>query len=202
MLLESFLQVGTTQANGASTQPHPFAAQQLWIGFGFLALLVIFLIIAYFASKREDSGSQNILRFLCALCAGFAGGFITGGAVFEAKGTWGGLDLAVSGTVGFALFLTVWFTFQLVLPPGFSMSVPEGWTFERTVRAIAQQDRSVADFVGFTAEELSAALRAAQIESKSPKEALAVVRTLGTPGTIRVYDVEHVPPAYTLRIRA
>jgi len=50
---------------------------------GFVALLIAFLIVAYFTQERQGASHGQILKFLCSLCAGFAGGLITGEALFK-----------------------------------------------------------------------------------------------------------------------
>ena len=72
---------------------------RLIAGVGFAAFLVIFLVIAFFWLKTINQGQWAILRFLCALCAGGAGAFLTGEAVFNLRGQLSpGTDFAVSGS--------------------------------------------------------------------------------------------------------
>ena len=56
---------------------------QLWIAFGFLAALVVFLMITFLKKYTASPSQYNTLRLLQALCAGFAGGFFTGDALFR-----------------------------------------------------------------------------------------------------------------------
>src|SRR5216684_229306 len=86
---------------------------QLWIGFGFALLLIIFFIVAFFRSKTLSPDQRSILRFLSALCAGFAGALITGDALFNMEGSFGaGPKFAIRGAAGAALFLQCGFSFQ------------------------------------------------------------------------------------------
>lgn len=81
---------------------------QLRIGLGFAAALVISLFVAFFTKERLSDGQRQILRFLCALCAGFSSALITGDALFKLDTGWGETSkLAVSETAGAALFFTV-----------------------------------------------------------------------------------------------
>jgi uncharacterized membrane protein YfcA len=51
---------------------------QLWIGFGFLTALVIFLIVSFFFAPKLTDDQRRTMKFLTALCAGVAGGFLSG----------------------------------------------------------------------------------------------------------------------------
>ena len=177
---------------------------QLWIGLGFALFLVIFLMVAFFAKERLTVDQRQILRFLCSLCAAFSGALITGDALFSMDSTIeASTKIAISGTAGFALFFAVWFTFQTVVPPAdaFSFSVPEGWTFQRTVETLVRTDNSVANFIGFSPNELGALLRAGRVERETVAEALRALRLLAMPNAVRDYDVEFQSPTYLLRVR-
>lgn len=80
---------------------------QLWIAFGFLALLVLFLM--YSVIRPPENANHATVKFLTALCAGFAGGFFTGEALLSINGMAGGTKFGISGTAGMALFFAVWF---------------------------------------------------------------------------------------------
>jgi len=51
---------------------------RLWIALGFVAALVLFLMITFLKRDTSSPNQHNTLRFLSSLCAGFAGGFFTG----------------------------------------------------------------------------------------------------------------------------
>lgn len=85
---------------------------QLWIAFGFLALLVLFLM--YSVIRPPKDASHPTVKFLTALCAGFAGGFFTGEALISINGIAGSTKFAISGTAGMALFFTIWFFYPKV----------------------------------------------------------------------------------------
>jgi hypothetical protein len=177
---------------------------QLWIGLAFATLLVAFLICAFFFAPRMSDDQRAILRFLSALCAGFAGALITGDALFRASGKSGTFEYAVSGTAGCALFFAVWFSFSRVkgAPPGFSFSVPDGWTFQQVVDAIVNGEQAVVDFSGFKRAEMSALLKASSISVKTASDALHQLRLMTkTANAIRQYDVRVQDSVYRLTIR-
>lgn len=175
-----------------------------YVGLGFAAALVIFLMIAYFVSGKASGGQLAILQFLCALCGGFAGALMTGTALFDLNESWTNGKLAVSGTAGFALFFAVWYGFGRILstpPDGFNMSIPSGTSFQAIATEIAKHDKSVVQFVGFTALELAAPLTSQVLETDSVADALRALRSLvGAPNSVREYSVEFVRPTYTLKI--
>src|SRR5438034_10702843 len=96
-------------------------SRQFLAGLVFVAILVLFLMVAFFKAGTLSDGQQKILRFFCSLCAGFAGALITGEALFRLTTDIGRAgNLAVSGTAGAALFFAVWFTY------GKTLTLPEG----------------------------------------------------------------------------
>lgn len=156
---------------------------QLWIAFGFLALLVIFLIITVIIRDKLSSNQVNTLRFLTSLCAGVAGSFFAGDALFQLDAALAnGVKLAISGTAGFALFLTVWFTYKPVfnLTPGFNFKVLNGWTFQQTVMAIMEANESLSEFIGFGKDDLSLKLTERELNADSALEALKKLRFLNS----------------------
>ena len=178
---------------------------QLWIGLGFAVLLTLFLMVAFIQGRRLNDDQRQILRFLCALCAGFAGALITGDALFKMDAQTGqNTKIAVSGTAGCALFFAVWFTFRKVVPPpdAFHFSIPAGWNFKQTVNALARQDGALVEFIGFTDEELVTPLEQRELHTTAAIDALKDIRLLTTnPNAVRVYEVERQNHAYRLRIR-
>src|SRR3954463_383340 len=85
---------------------------QLTIGLVFLAVLVVFLMFTFLRKDTATANQYRTLRFLSALCAGFAGTFLAGQALFNLNTPLSsGGRLVVSGTAGCALFFTVWFTY-------------------------------------------------------------------------------------------
>ena len=180
---------------------------QGWIGLGFVALLVIFFMVAFFMKNLTPSQEQ-ILRFLAALCAGFAGALLAGEALFSMNTQLQqGSSLAVRGTAGFALFFAVWYGFRQVahgLPSGpeaLSFSVPPGWTFRGAVDALATNDNAVAKFVDFPETALNTVLRAREIHTGNVTEAILALRELAEPGALPLYDVIFNVPTYQLRAK-
>ena len=176
---------------------------QLWIGFAFAALLIGFFIFAFFKAKTLTPDQRTILRFLSALCAGFAGALITGDALFKMEGSTPSTKYAISGTAGAALFFVVWLFFPKVtaLPEGFNASIPHGWTFKDAVDAFAQQDGAVPNYNGFTDLELSASLKAWQLKTKNISDAMLLLRSITTQSNaIRKYEVKFENSVYHLNV--
>jgi hypothetical protein len=151
----------------------------LWIGLSFVSAIVVFLMITPFVYLNEQADKN--LRFLTALCAGFAGGFFTGNALFRYQQQLGnGTNIFLSGTAGFALFMLVWFTYARKpatapdpLPNGsVNLSIPEGWTFEQATRAITNTSRRTIHFDGFNQAQLATKLPAIDIEAPTIRDAL------------------------------
>jgi hypothetical protein len=174
------------------------------VGVAFAAFLVLFLVIAFFRLGRISHGQWAILRFLCALCAGGSGAFLTGEAVFSLSGeVSAGISLAVSGTAGVALFLVVWYGFEKFVdepPDSFTFSIGKGWTFKKAADALAQLDSAVVEFNGFADEEPKASLQERQIRVTSVAEALVALRSVSSDTQIRSYIVAFSPPTYSLTI--
>lgn len=137
----------------------------LWIAFGFSALLIIFLIIAFFSrDKVTDPTKYNILRFLSALCAAFAGSFFVGDALFTASGDLSkGIKFSLTGATGFASFFLIWLTYPK-MPEiradvnTFDYAIPQTnqWTFEVAIKALFEgAEISTYKIEGFTDTELS-----------------------------------------------
>src|SRR5438309_10791029 len=83
-------------------------SSQFLAGLVFVAILVLFLMIAFFRAGKLTDGQNKILRFLCSLCAGFAGALFTGEALFRLTTDVGRTgNLVISGTAGAALFFAV-----------------------------------------------------------------------------------------------
>lgn len=106
----------------------------------------------------------------------------------------------VSGTAGFAFAFVVWYGFpRSRAPDAFSLSIPEGWTFEQSAKAIAANDSAVAEFHGFTPAQLAAPLPSASLQSETPEEAMRALGHLAVPGAVPAYQVSFHRPCYTLK---
>jgi hypothetical protein len=168
----------------------PHMTPTLWIALAFAAVLVVFLmVVALIPDDPRHYNRDNILRFFMSLCAGFAGGFFTGDALFRYnQSISGGGKLFVSGTAGCALFFTIWFTTrkrppaQPPPPPPppppdvFKLSFGDGWTFERVVRTIVKAAKATLKFDGFFADQLAIKLPATDIAAPSARDAIDQLR--------------------------
>ncbi|MBT1699351.1 hypothetical protein KK083_20815 [Fulvivirgaceae bacterium PWU4] len=149
----------------------------LWIGFAFLALLLLVLIAFLFIPDKLSSTQKDILHFFMSICAGFAGGFITGDVLFQLDAKLSdGFKFGISGTAGVALFLVVFFKKKVSAVrhdiDGFNFSIPQGWTFEQAVAKICEVDRSLYHIDGFTDAELSSKLKTRELHTRNALEAL------------------------------
>jgi hypothetical protein len=174
---------------------------QLWIGFGFLALIVVFLMITFFKGGTLTPGQYNTLRFLTALCAGFAGGFLTGDALFRwEQDMASGAKFGISGAAGCALFFTIWFTYPPLPPPDnrLILSIPAGWTFQQAVLGIAKAARRVAQLEGFQPQHLALPLPATDIDAPDALQAMLQLRFQST--QLPDFQVEYRNGVYHIHV--
>ena len=172
----------------------------LWIAFGFLAALVIFLGVTIYLPPKDNTGRVT-LKFFTALSAGFSGGFLTGDALFKYQQQIGGTNIAISGAAGCALFFTVWLIYPRVfkLDDAISVNVPAGWTFRHAVETVATDP---CDFKDFLTEELDAVIREAKFEAKKIEGAILQIRLItATHNAVRPYDVQKINDIYQLTIK-
>jgi drug/metabolite transporter (DMT)-like permease len=168
----------------------------LWIAFGFTGALIIFLMISFFIKDTSSDTQYNTLRFLTSLCAGFAGGFFTGEALFRLEQNWpGGPKFAISGTAGCALFFALWFIYpkkeKIVEPKDqVILSIPKGWTFEQAVRTIAKIAQAVVNFEGFSKSQLATKLPETEVNAPTIRDAFTQLK----------YQAPSLPP-YTVQHR-
>lgn len=81
---------------------------QFIAGVFFTVACILFLVMAFRMKGTPNRMQMDIVNFICALCAGAAGGFFTGAAVISYN--WAGSPgntLAFQGTAGVALFALV-----------------------------------------------------------------------------------------------
>jgi hypothetical protein len=178
---------------------------QIWIGVVFAGAVVLFLMLAYFGPAM-DAGRHAIIRFLCALCAGCAGGFLTGSALLEyAQNLPNGGKIAFTGVAGCGLFGLVLLTFPRHANPvgenTLNLSFPAGTTFQNAAKIVAQKNASVAILEGFETAEKNA-LVTGTLNGKGDDRHVQVLRRLGdlaaTP--IRPYTVTFDGNAYLLKV--
>jgi hypothetical protein len=181
----------------------------LWIAFGFVALLVVVLIITLWFPPKSNKNSPQVLRFLMALCAAFAGGFFTGNALVSGQYTSGALTFSVSGAAGFAAFLVVWYGYRIVesLFPGMSekdepgsLDIAPNFTFRYAAQIVAQTQGCGVTFDGFTKEELHARLRVQHLEAKSWTDLLLALRAVTADQEVRRYTVTKEGSSFNLKI--
>jgi hypothetical protein len=187
------------------------AAQLQWVAFGFLLLLVLFLMVAFFVFDTLSSDRRGNLRFLSSLCAGFAGGFLTGSALFQAEWSNTGGKIGVSGTAGFALFMIVFYGYRRLAPdvpnePGapdrILIDLPENWNFGQATGALAESGRAGIEFEDFTDAELKAKLRPQSLAAKSVADAMLAVRGLTLKSNaVRRYGVSKNGSTYLLKVK-
>lgn len=178
----------------------------VWIAFGCMVVLLIFAILAYFFPPKGDNSQLPILRVLLSLLAGFGAWFIAGTALFNlnvdlAKGQ----QMAVSGTLGFALFFVVFYGMRRTAPPkpepSVTVDVVSGSKFGDTARKIAGADKH-GRLEGFTQEQLGAALLPGKLGPLPTIEALRHLgRMVERPG-FPEYDVSYDAPIYIFRAKA
>jgi hypothetical protein len=180
--------------------------QQFWVGVVFAAVFVGFLMYSINKGKDLNSGQRLMLKILSALCAAIGGALISGDAFFNLSRNVPGGKLTVSGTAGFAIFFVIWFVFPKgpkfePLPPRFKMAVPEGWTFQQVADSCAQNDGSVIDYDGLTAQERAARLKPWKLETDSVLEAIEKLRSITeVDGAVRKYEVKQEKSKYRLTV--
>jgi len=175
---------------------------RFWIAVGLTIVLIAFLVVAFFKKAQLTSSQQQILRFLCSLCGGFAGAIFTGEALARVEiGFDIGGKLLASGTAGFALFIIVWFTFKTVVAVDHrvAVSIVSGWTFSMTAQKLAESDQKVAVFEGFAPEQLEAPLKPAEIAQSTTRAALLNLRYLVAAPGFPEYSVETADGRYTIK---
>jgi hypothetical protein len=178
---------------------------QFWVGLGFAAVFVVFLMIAFFAAKNLTDGQRLILRIMSALCGAIAGVLISGEALLNFSRTVPGGKLTVSGTAGFAVFFAIWFFFPKgggTLPPGFNFSVKKGWSFRDASDTLAKSLKTTVEYEDFTDQQLNAPLRAWDLEAKTPKEAFERLGSIAeNTKAVGKYGVIFKNSVYTLKAK-
>lgn len=176
----------------------------LWIGFGFLIFLLLFLTITFFV-KNITQSQYNTLHFLTALSAAFLGSFITGDALFRLDYEMAnGFKLAISGTAGCALFFTIWFTYpkynlNKIIDDAFCLSIPEGWSFQNAIRSIVSTTKGVCEFSGFTDEQLNLPLNSYELKTSSALELMKRLKYLSS--NLPEYEVTLLDNVYFIKAK-
>lgn len=179
---------------------------QFWVGLGFFAALLVFLILTFVKAKNLSEDQRGILRLISGFSAAFAGILIAGDVLVKMEGTvTSGTKFLVSGSAGFAMFLIVWFFYPKVsrLPDGIRYSVPEGWTFEHAAGVLAQLDEHTVEFEGFSETELQTSLKAWKLKAVDVAEAISQLRVITKGrGSVRKYTVDSSGSTYVLSVLA
>ncbi len=186
---------------------NPLQRYQFWIGLGFAATLVVFLIIAFFKAKNMTRGQWLMLKIMSSICGAIAGILISGEALLNFSRQVPGGKFTVSGTAGFAVLFAIWFFFpkEPEAPPpavGFNFSIKKGWKFQDAADTLAKSLKTTIEYEGFTPQELSSPLKAWELECSSPHEALERLGAIvdGT-STIRKYKAIFKNSFYILRVK-
>jgi hypothetical protein len=184
---------------------------QFWVGLGLVIPIMAFFIYAFFKAPNMTQQQYIIIKFMAALCAGFAGALIAGETLFRAEGSVGGEQnkYLFSGTAGFALFGLVWFIFPKypTAPPpppnSFRASLPEGFTFQQGAEYFAEiDDHAFAAFEGFSKAELGAKLQSRQINTPTARDAIRLLRSATVVrDAIREYNVRYADSDSTYYLR-
>lgn len=175
-------------------------AYQFFAGVFFTLISLGILLIAL-RMRQLEPAQRDIIHFVCAFCAGAAGAFFTGTALFS-------LDLALSpggrlffqGTAGVALFAFVFAVFRFryrehsIPPPDGSWVSPSGSNpFSQVATAIAEEVGATVDLSALTESERKVCPSSAQLDASTPalaRIALLKLRELAPAGAIRLYDVD------------
>ncbi len=181
---------------------------QLWIGFGFASACLIILAITILKRDLVNQSNYPQVKFVCALCAAMAGGFITGDALFHGDfKTASGGQIVITGAAGFALFFVVWFFYPD--PPkhpanaqGVEFDIPTNATFRQTLDSAARLGGGVAlDYQALKPAELSAKMAEGHLSSKSLLELFINLRLrTQKPGAVREYTVTKSGSVYRFKV--
>jgi hypothetical protein len=177
---------------------------QLWIGFGFAAALVTFLIVSFFISKNLTNDQRATMKFLTALCGGMAAAFFVGDSAFT--GNWTGTlgTYKLSGTFGFAVFFVIWLFYPKVfrITDEVRVNIPPDCTFEQAANVIASFGAGAVEFDGFTQGEKQARVSEGVLTAKTFEKMLAMLRlkTLQSE-VVRAYEISKDDAIFKLKIK-
>jgi hypothetical protein len=180
--------------------------QQFWVGLGFAAAFVLFLMLAFLREANLNSGQRLILRILSAICGALSGALISGSALFNMTENVPGGKITVSGVAGFAVFMIIWFTFprEPKRPDpvdGTSTSIPAGATFQSVADELAKDEECVLQYEGFRADELSATLKAWKLKGANAGKCIESLGSITqVPNAVRQYRVKKEGSKYRLII--
>lgn len=159
----------------------------------FVGVLVVFFMLLVLIGKKLDVEAFTIVRFLAAICAGFAGGLFLGSITVAASIA---ERLTVSAVGGSACFALIWLTFGTNALAGqwYNFAIPEGWTFKQTAQAMVEQEGGDVQFSAFSPEEMAAVLKPGVVKSRGLHQALRKLPQRASP-EVRPIRVDHKAPA-------
>jgi hypothetical protein len=179
----------------------------LWIGFGFVAAIVLFFMLTIYLPPKKSPLTRKTMHFLTALCGGLAGGFLTGGALLDVIWTKGTGKVSLSATAGFALAILVWWGYGKIpedqginVDDTATIDIPSGWTFKSVVDSLITKLKAGVEYVGFSDQELNAELKPQQLKADGIIELLTSLRSVTMKQTIRPYKVKKSKNVYQLKI--
>jgi hypothetical protein len=202
-------QTGDTTAQTVSPDAPPLPLTMnpiLWIGFGFLVAFVVFLGFTIYKPPPRGSQGRATMRIFSSLCCGFAGGFLTGAAIFNATFTHALGKVGIFGSAGIALFLTVFFFYdkmpdgELNVPDGVALTIPKNCKFSDAADIVGTITKAGMDYRVLNRDELGAAMKEQSIEAKSWEQLLESLRNVTVEQGIRPYTVKKENGSYLFKI--
>ncbi|HEY1463253.1 MAG TPA: hypothetical protein VGF44_07540 [Terriglobales bacterium] len=178
----------------------------LWIGFGFLAAFVVFLGFTIYKPPPRGSQGRATMRIFSSLCCGFAGGFLTGAAVFNATFTHALGKVGISGSAGIALFLTVFFFYdkipdgELNVPDGVTLTIPKNCKFSDATDIVGTITKAGMDYHALNNDELGSDMKEQSIQAASWEQLLELLRNVTAKQTIRPYTVKKENGSYMFKV--
>lgn len=203
------------------------ADRQFWVGVGFAAACVLFLLMAFKHTGPLTRMHYVIIQFVCALCAGSGGVFISGSALLDMAYTSPGWKFAFQGTAGAAFFGLVFLVFSKLIkpetiaptaplpPPPASPPQTPGkpqvviapgthTTFHQIAETLAEQAGASIDLTQLTKAERSIVPRSEDLLCGTlveAKRSLSRLASLVPPGAIRPYSVKLKGTHFTLSVK-
>lgn len=174
---------------------------QLIIAMVFAALLITFLIVAYFFPPKS-TGQDNILRILATLSAGFSGALLPGGISVQATLHWSSattIAMSAVGAIGLAtLIWLTWRTVLPVLPPDIVATFPEATTFAQAAEIVATLAKEPVVLVGFTPAQEAQRLRSFSLRAPTFTKAFERLGRYTGIKEFPAYTVTRADGKYTL----
>jgi hypothetical protein len=174
---------------------------QLVIAIVFAALLITFLVVAYFIPPKS-TGQDSILRILATLCAGFSGALLPGGISVQATLHWSSATtLAVSAFGAMGLATLIWLTWRTVLPqptPDIVATFPDDTTFGQAAEIVARLAKEPVVLAGFSPSQEAQRLRSSSLRAPTYTKAFERLGRNTGLKEFPSYAVTHADGKYTL----